>query len=61
METQLLPRSLKSSILSSTSLQWDEIFFWVVSAAVEKSRRKAQNPSEEKKSASVYINNNEVP
>ena len=41
MEIPVLVRSLKSSILSSTSLQMDKTFGGVVSAAVEQSRRKA--------------------
>ena len=41
MEIPVLVRSLKSSILSSTSLQMGETFWKVASAAVEKSRRKA--------------------
>ena len=59
-------RSLKSSILSTTSFQMGETFWGVASAAVEQSRRKAnvvaqgngkfgprrwpQNPSKPKKS-----------
>ena len=35
MEIPVLVRSLKSSILSSTSFQPDETFWWVVSADVE--------------------------
>ena len=41
MEIPVLVRSLKSSILSSTSLQRDKTFWGVASAAVEQSRRKA--------------------
>ena len=41
MEIPVLVRSLKSSILSSTSFQMGKTFWWVVSAAVEQSRRKA--------------------
>ena len=41
MEIPVLVRSLKSSILSSTSLQRDKTFWGVESAAVEPSRRKA--------------------
>ena len=41
MEIPVLVRSLKSSILSSISLQRDKTFCGVVSAAVEQSRRKA--------------------
>ena len=41
MEIPVLVRSLKSSILSSTSFQMDKNFWGVVSAAVEQSRRKA--------------------
>ena len=41
MEIPVLVRSLKSSILSSTSLQMGKTFWGVVSAAVEQSRRKA--------------------
>ena len=41
MEIPVLVRSLKSNILSSTSLQKDKTFRGVVSAAVEQSRRKA--------------------
>ena len=41
MEIPVLVRSLKSSILSSTSFQMGKTFWWVVSAAVEKSRCKA--------------------
>ena len=37
----VLMRSLKSSILSSTSFQMGKTFWWVVSAAVEQSRGKA--------------------
>ena len=40
MEIPVLVRSLKSSILSSTSFQMDKTFWGVVSAAVEQSRRK---------------------
>ena len=39
-EMPVLLRSLKSSILSSTSSQMDDIFWGEVSAAVEHSRRK---------------------
>ena len=42
MEIPVLVRSLKSSILSSTSFQMGKIFWGVVSAAVEQSRRKAK-------------------
>ena len=65
MEIPVLVRSLKSSILSSTSFQMGKTFWEVVSAAVEQSRRKAnivaqgdgkfgprgwpQNPSKPKK------------
>ena len=38
MEIPVLVRSLKSSILSSTSLQMDKTFWGVVRAAVEQSR-----------------------
>ena len=41
MEIPVLVRSLKSSILSSTSFQMGQIFWGVVSAAVEQSRREA--------------------
>ena len=41
MEIPVLIRSLKSCILSSTSLQMDNTFWEVVSAAVEQSRRNA--------------------
>ena len=41
LKISVLVRSLKSSILSSTSLQMDKTFWGVVSAAVEQSRRKA--------------------
>ena len=41
MEIPILIRSLKSSILSSTSLQMGKTFWGVGSAAVEQSRRKA--------------------
>ena len=41
MEIPVLVRSLKSSILSSTSFQRGKTFRGVVSAAVEQSRRKA--------------------
>ena len=41
MEIPVLVWSLKSSILSSTSLQRDKTFWGEVSAAVEQSRRKA--------------------
>ena len=41
MEIPVLLQSLKSSILSSTSLQMDKTFWWEVNAAVEQSRRKA--------------------
>ena len=41
MDIPVLIRSLKSSILSSTSFQTGKTFWWVVSAAVEQSRRKA--------------------
>ena len=41
MEIPVLMRSLKSSILSSTSLQMGKTFWGVVNAAVEQSRRKA--------------------
>ena len=41
MEIPVLVRSLKSSILSSTSFQVGKTFWEVVSAAVEQSRRKA--------------------
>ena len=41
MEIPVLVRSLKSSILSSTSFQMDKTFWGVVSAAVEQSRHKA--------------------
>ena len=41
MEIPVLVRSLKSSILSSTSFQMDKTVWRVVSAAVEQSRRKA--------------------
>ena len=41
MEIPVLVRSLKSSNLSSTSLQRDKTFLRVVSAAVEQTRRKA--------------------
>ena len=41
MEIPVLVRSLKSSILSSTSFQPGKTFWWVVSAAVEQSRHKA--------------------
>ena len=40
-EMPVLIRSLKSSILSSTSFQMDKTFWGVVSAAVEQSRCKA--------------------
>ena len=39
-EMPVLIRSLKSSILSSTSFQMDKTFWGVVSAVVEQSRRK---------------------
>ena len=41
MEIPVLVRSLKSSILRSTSFQMGKIFWGEVSAAVEQSRRKA--------------------
>ena len=41
MEIPVLVRSLKSSILSSSSSQLNETFWGVVSAAVEQSRRHA--------------------
>ena len=41
MEIPVLVRSLKSSILSSTSFQLGKTFWGVVSAAVEQSRHKA--------------------
>ena len=41
MEIPVLVRSLKSSILSSTSFQMDKTVWGVVSAAVEQSRCKA--------------------
>ena len=41
LEIPVLVRSLKSSILSSTSFQMGKTFWGVVSAAVEQSRRKA--------------------
>ena len=41
MEIPVLVRSLKSSILSSTSFQMGKTFWGVASAAVEQSRRKA--------------------
>ena len=41
MEIPVLIRSLKSSILSSTSFQMGKTFWGVVSAAVEQFRRKA--------------------
>ena len=41
MEIPILARSLKSSILSSTSFYLDNIFWRVESAAVGQSRRKA--------------------
>ena len=41
METPVIVQSLKSSILSSTSLQMDETFLGVVSAAVEQSSCRA--------------------
>ena len=40
-EIAVLARSLKSSILSSTSFQLDETFWQMMSAAEEQSRRKA--------------------
>ena len=46
METPVLVRSLKSSILSSTSFQMGKTFWGVVSAAVEQSRRKANMVSQ---------------
>ena len=42
MEIPVLVRSLKSSILSSTSFQMGKTFWGVVSAVVEQSRRKAR-------------------
>ena len=42
MEIPVLVRSLKSSILSSTSFQKGKTFWGMVSAAVEQSRRKAK-------------------
>ena len=41
MEVPVLVRSLKSSILSSTSFQMGKTFWGVLSAAVEQSRCKA--------------------
>ena len=41
MEIPVLVRSLKSSILSSTSFQMGKTFWGVVGAAVEQFRRKA--------------------
>ena len=41
MEIQVLARSLKSSILSSTSFQMGKTFWGVVSAAVEQCMRNA--------------------
>ena len=41
MEIPVLVRSLKSSILSSTSFQMGKTFWEVENAAVEQSRRKA--------------------
>ena len=41
MEIPVLIRSLKSSILSSTTFQMGNTFWGVVSAAVEQSRRQA--------------------
>ena len=41
LEMPVLVQSLKSSILSSTSFQMGKTFWGVVSAAVVKSRRKA--------------------
>ena len=41
MKIPFLVRSLKSNIWSSTSFQMGKTFWWVVSAAVEQSRRKA--------------------
>ena len=41
MEIPVLIRSLKSSILSSTSSQFDDTFWGAMSAAVEQSRRRA--------------------
>ena len=41
LEITVLVRSLKSSILSSTSSQLDDAFWGVGSAAVEQTRRKA--------------------
>ena len=41
MEIPVVVRSLKSSILSSTSFQMGKTFWGVVSAAVEQSRHKA--------------------
>ena len=41
MEIPVLVRSLKLSILSSTSFQMDKTVWGVVSTAVEQSRRKA--------------------
>ena len=41
MEKQVRVRSLKSSILSSTSFQMGKTFWGVANAAVEQSRRKA--------------------
>ena len=41
MEIPVPVRSLKSSILSSTTIQMDDTFRGVVSAAVEQSRREA--------------------
>ena len=71
MEIPVLIRSLKSSILSSTSFQTGNTFWGVVSAAVEQSRRKAnmvargegilgpwgwpQDPSKPKKNKSLQV------
>ena len=41
MEIPVLVRSMKSSILSSTSFQMGKTFWGVVRAAVDQSRRKA--------------------
>ena len=41
IEIPVFVRSLKSSILSSTSFQMGNTFWGVVSAAIEQSRRKA--------------------
>ena len=41
IETLVLVRSLKSSVLSSTSFQMGKTFLGVVGAVVEQSRRKA--------------------